>query len=1336
MAVKNKNKAAEFFIAAIGASAGGLEALQNLISGIPKNTENLAIIVAQHLGTESMLPELLASKTDFDVTEIKNDHDIQSRVIYVASPNQEIVSREGRLYLSRAPIMAGPKPSLNLLFSSLAKDHQNRVIGVILSGTGADGANGMKEVAMAGGVTIVQDPDTAKFRGMPEAAIEATPVDWVLAPEEIGMKLADIVADPKQHVDLKIGEEAFYKIIEVLEQVTGTDFNNYKQETLFRRMEKRLSELKLPTLSEYYDYLKNHSEEAEILFRKVLIGVTGFFRDPAVFESLERYVEKLLVKKKQGEPLRVWVPGCATGEEAYSVAMIIDAKLRKKKLNIPVQIFATDINDGSLIIARKGVYDKKSIEKAPPRYVERYLTRLSGDMYEINKGIRSMILFSRHDLSHHPPFLRLDLIVCRNLLIYFNKRLQEQIFRLFYTALNSNAYLVLGKSESVGKLTDLFGTVQSDAKIYQRTAGSTIRRLRYGRLPIQQLPKLRREITIPEIVKETLYSVFKYPYVVVNDSFDIQEISGDVSLYMGLKPGQMNANMIKLAHKDLRIELKSLALNCTKEGREVQSQVRKFNSHGHDHYVRFTMRPLLYQPTTDQFYMIVFEAVKQGKSKEKKVEPAKKEQTRIRELEEELENTRADLQDFIERLEESNIQLQSLNEELQSSNEELRISNEELETANEELQSSNEEILTTYQELKAAHETLTKQEQLLRESRANTQALINNSLQGFILLDRNYHVITFNEMAKKVMKLFFQANLRKGEGLNESGNDHYGIFSNGFRESLTHKTVQKEYELVDKKGVSHVFNFNFTPVLDEQGKIESVSVGMLDITDWRKAKQDVRKLSWVARYTNNGVMITDHEGRIQWVNEGFQRLTGWSFEQVENKLCTKVVPDGELRADAVKKIETTLTKKRAVTEVLLKYTKDEKQVWVSLDMTPIFEKKKLTHFIGVLTDITGIIRAEELKKNQEALEQRQHLIDGIASNFPDGIVGLINSDLRYVYVGGSELKRLGRQRKDMLDTMVLDQVFADTGKLVNPQLKKVFEGESIYLDVPAGEEVYGLHAVPVAEGNNIAHALVVLHNITQRKRAETETLKALKQQKELNDLKSRFVTLASHEFRTPLSTILSSAYLIEQFEEKNDRKNTQKHLQRIQGNVKILTEILNEFLSLSKIEEGTVRNNPVEFDVKQFCSELIEGLTKKEGQEILYRHKGGMENIYVDKGHLINILNKLLSNASKYSSQDKRIWLTSESIEGAVIFSVQDEGIGIPTEDQEQLFGTFFRGRNASNIQGTGLGLHLVKRYLDIIGGAIDFVSIPGKGSTFNVTIPQMPEMMKTKGHAGSDVNA
>lgn len=1569
-----KKSSGVLYIAAVGASAGGLEALQKLISNVPAKTKNLALIIVQHLSPtyKSMLVQALSNQTSFQVIEVKNGTLVKEKNIYITPPDREITIKKGKLYLSKPPRTHNPRPSINNLFSSLAIDQKDRSIGIILSGTGTDGAIGMRKIDEAGGITIVQDTKTAKFNSMPQASIESAKVDFILPPSRIGEQLSRIASKGENQTQSRTRstkEKAFEDIIELLAREKGTDFTNYKRETLFRRIEKRLSELKYTSTNQYYKYLEKNHVEVEALFNKVLIGVTGFFRDASVFKALPKYLESIIDSKMGTDPIRIWIPGCATGEEAFSTAILIDIALKKKNRQVPVQIFATDISENSLSVARKGTYQPKELEKVPKEILANYFIQRNGGPAEVIKSIRSMVLFSKHDLTHNPPFLKLDLIVCRNLLIYFNARLQEYVFPVFYSALNPNGYLLLGKSESIGQFGDLFTTVKRDAKIYQRKAGSPLRTIRYTPLKISQPEKKEtHDFTIPEMVKETLYKLFEHPYVVVNDAMDIQEISGDVSLYIGLKQGQMNANLIKMAHKDLRIEIRSLVLKCIKENKEAQSAVRKFIVHGKDHFVKIITRPLLYSVRPDEFYLVVFEEVKPVADGSQKIHVThgKAESSRIKNLEQELDATKADLQGLIERLEDTNSQLQSLNEELQSSNEELKISNEELETANEELQSANEEINIAYTELKSANETLEEQDTRLQKSEANIQALISNTLQAFILLDKGYQIITYNEIAVKIMKNIFGMKIHRGDNFQDFfTKKNFKTFADDFSSSLTGKIIKAEHDLVSPKGNKYTFNFNFTPVLNQNNDVESISFSMLDITElknskselaknekliesvfhtadiglaivnakgnfvkvnegfcrmlkyssdelngkpylkiipssskketkaaeelllkgkhdhlefrvidkegdildvnitsklfsspegekfviktmrdisderkykdlfltaerimhigsfeynqitkkltctdeirnifdvgaefeytienfqrfmhsedgpiatktlkdllqhhgpierefrvltaikkekWvlvrsmplmikskvigfrgsllditsrKEAEKEIERLSWVAKHTNNGVLITDSEGKIEWMNQSFERMTGYAHPVIKGKKPGDVLFKDDSDKHIVKKINEFLKKKLPIKEILLIYTAHKAPVWVSMDIAPIFERKVVTNFIYIITDITELIYAKEIQKTQEALEQRQRLMDAMAGNFPDGIIGIINRDLKYIYVGGRELTKFGHQKNDLLGDHLFDKISENANEYSKPFLMKVFDGENAYFEVKVIDDFYSVYAVPInKEEKPILRALVVIQNITQRKKAEQEMVLALEQQKELTELKSRFVTLASHEFRTPLSTILSSADLVARFGEVNDKENYHKHLNRIKSSVKSLNEILNEFLSLSSIEEGVIRNKPTEFNVREFCEELVEEAetVTKKNQVIYYQHKGDINTIFVDRWHLKNVLGNLLSNAIKYSSQDKVIRFTSEARKGSIRFIVQDEGIGIPTEDKAHLFETFFRARNAAHVQGTGIGLHIVKRYLDIMGGTVAFESELNKGTTFRVELPQ-----------------
>jgi len=1236
---------------------------------------------------------------------------------------------------------------------------------------------------------------------------------------------------------------------------------------------------------------------------------------------------------------------------------------------LPVQIFATDISVPALEKARKGVYPKKVLNNLPSEIIKSHFTTRNGTA-EVNKAIRSMILFSKHDITHNPPFLKLDLIVCRNLLIYFNARLQEYVFPVFYSALNTNGYLLLGKSESIGRFNDLFTTTRRDSKIFQRKAGHSIHTIRYTPLKLKESysQKSVKDISLSDMVKETIYKLFQHPYVVINDAQDIQEISGDISLYLGLRQGQMNANLISMAHKDLKIELRSLINRCIRENKEVTSEHKKFVYNGKNHFVKIVVRPLLYSVNPNEFYLIIFEEIKAKDDDVHQVTrpPGKRDQGVIKELEVELEAVKADLQEIIERYENSNAQLQSLNEELQSANEELKISNEELETANEELQSSNEEINIAYGELRTANENLERQEVALKQSEVNIHALISNTLQSFILLDKHGRVVAFNEVAVKTMKNIFGTRILVHENFNEIlSRNTFSKFTPDFKAAFTGKTIQAEYEIADLKGRIHFFVFSFTPVLDGYHKVESVSFSMLEITELKKTKtelakseklidsvfhtadiglalvdekgkiikvnngftrllgykkdelegkpylkfverdprrgikstagksnwnetttrvhrvvtregnildvlitnnqfadeagktyfvktmrditdekkykelmtsaekamhigsfeynvitrklewtdemysifdvgkdfipdfkkitslvnrkeipkiknpykelmhnskevdvefgittaqkkekwvhtrilpvllnkkligfrgtlqditerkyseMEIERLSWVAKHTNNAVVISDRQNKIEWINDGFERLTGYSSEEVTGKVAIDLLHGIDTDKNDLKRVKGHLKKQNSVNETLKLYTNAGRALWLNVDVSPIFIEGELRYFIGIFTDLTELIKAKEIKRTQESLEQRQKLLNAMAGNFPEGIIGVINRNLRYVFVGGSELKKLGHRINDWIGHELFDKVSPEANQFASPFLKRVFDGESVNFDVEANNNIYAVSAVPMPpEENLITRALIVIQNITERKRAEDETLRALMRQKELNELKSKFVSVASHEFRTPLGTILSSADLVNQYYQRGDNANTQKHIARIKSSVNNLTGILNEFLSLSKIEEGVMRNTPEEFGIKVCCENLVEELRglKKPGQQILYRHEGKTDMVMLDRQHIRNVLINLLTNAIKYSSPDKNIYFTSLIEPGLVMFIVKDEGIGISDADKPQVFEAFFRAHNAAHLQGTGLGLHIVKRYLNLMKGTISFESELDKGSTFTVSIPQ-----------------
>ncbi|MFZ4059578.1 MAG: chemotaxis protein CheB, partial [Ferruginibacter sp.] len=412
------------YIVAIGASAGGLEALQDFLTNFPTELPYTAIVIAQHLSPthKSMLVQLLSRTTTLSVKEAKDGQKLVSNTIYITPPDKEITIVDHIIRLKKPQVQLGPKPSVDVLFHSLTKEPvSTQIIAIILSGTGSDGASGVTAIHKCGGFVMVQEPKSAKYDGMPQAAIDTGCTDLIIAASSMGKAIQDFIYQPTQlRESIKKKElegNSLQKIFKLLSSRTGTDFSNYKSATIYRRLEKRLAQLKITSLESYLEYLERKPSEIDEMFQMILIGVTTFFRDNSAFDSLFTQLANILKNKKAKEPIRIWVPGCSTGEEPYTIAILINEILKERIIDFNIQIFATDIDDTAISIARKGIYPSNSLRETPLEIKERYFLK-KGENYELIKPVRAFVLFSKHDLTNNPPFLKLDLISCRNLLIY------------------------------------------------------------------------------------------------------------------------------------------------------------------------------------------------------------------------------------------------------------------------------------------------------------------------------------------------------------------------------------------------------------------------------------------------------------------------------------------------------------------------------------------------------------------------------------------------------------------------------------------------------------------------------------------------------------------------------------------------------------------------------------------------------------------------------------------------------------------------------------------------------------------------------------------------------
>jgi two-component system CheB/CheR fusion protein len=736
----------DFLIAAIGASAGGIEAFIELVRSLPADT-GMAFVLIQHLDPKhhSILTELISKETTMRVVEVKDGMRVGPNHIYVIPPNTTMSISERKLRL-------GPREealkhmSIDHFMRSLAEAQGNRAIGVILSGTGTDGTLGMGEIQAQGGVTLVQDETTAKYEGMPRSAIAAGCVDYVLPPREIARELGRIARHPYvahgeaiQRAELVPAENVgLNAIFQLLRRTTGVDFTHYRQTTILRRVQRRMVVHKLDRLEDYVRYIQTNPAEVKALHQDVLINVTSFFRNPRVFEALKSKVFAKILKNRRPETsIRIWTPGCATGEETYSVAIVLLEFLEKKAAQLPIQFFGTDVSEANMVKARAGFYPENIQGDVSPERLRRFFTKAEGG-YRISKSIRDMCIFAQHNVVNDPPFSNMDLICCRNLLIYLEPVLQNRAISLFHYATRPDGFLVLGTSETIGTAANLFAMEDRKHKIFskkatalrQPVAFSLNRQAEHGELGVVRAPALAKapesNWNYMEAQKEfdrRLLAQYVPATVFVNDDMEIIHTRGNVGGYLKIAPGRASLNILKMAREGLLLELRNALDRAKKENAAVRKQnVQIKNGRGDDdreggvetaRRVSFEVLPLRMRNLKEFYFMIVFQEVPPDTARKapRTAKPTRESDStnrRIAKLEQELGATKEYLQSVIETQEATNEELQSANEEILSSNEELQSTNEELETAKEELQSTNEELSTVNDELRDRNTEVTQ----------------------------------------------------------------------------------------------------------------------------------------------------------------------------------------------------------------------------------------------------------------------------------------------------------------------------------------------------------------------------------------------------------------------------------------------------------------------------------------------------------------------------------------------------------------------------------------------------------------------------------------------------
>lgn len=1351
-----------FPVVAIGASAGGLEAYKEFFLALPVDT-GMAFVMIQHLDPshKSMLTEIISKATRMPVEEVSSGVAIQPNRVYVIPPNAQMALADGVFHLSPRGKTPGQHLAVNFFMRSLAQERKSGAIGIILSGTGSDGTLGMEDIKAEGGITFVQDPATAKYDAMPRSAIDSGCADFILAPKDMAEELRRIQHHPYVHLEKSEEEDSsaekpgadesgaepqdlglansdspashardFSAVLAQLRKSSGVDFSQYKPNTIHRRALRRMLLLKVDSLRDYAIYLKAHPEEGEKLFDDVLIPVTSFFRDFEAFEALKTQVYPAIVKEKGNKgTIRMWAPGCSTGEETYSLAMTLLEFLGDRASSFQVQIFGTDLNEKGIQKARAGIYRERIAEEISAERMARFFVKVD-EGYRVNKAVRDMCVFARQNLANDPPFSQMNVVACRNLLIYIQPLLQKKIIPILHYALKPSGFLVLGGSESVSAFPELFSTVDKKHRIYGKKAITS--RLHYDFAQsyyppqstlrssgnaLKSLSGDKDELDVQAEADRLVLKEHAPVGVVINRDMEVVQFRGQTAPYLAPAPGKPSLNVLKLARNGLAMELRSLIAAATKKSATARKDGIPFEENGHKRMLNLSVSPLGDKQPTEKgdpnrrFFLILFddvmppvaptvEATSADKSKGRK--QSDREAGR---LTEELASTREALRSAIESEDSLKEEFQSANEEILSANEELQSTNEELETSKEELQSANEELSTLNAELRNKNNEL-------HDLSNDILNLLNSTRIPVVMLDRRLSIRRVTPAATKLFKVL-PADIGRPFADIKLNIDESDMTSHGLESEIA-KVLDSlqpvEREVRDLAGRWH--GLSVLPYRTQDNKIDGVVLALQDIDAVKRAQ---RNLQTIIENIPTPLLVLEGDLRVWLANETF--------------CATFQVTPQETVGQLLYLLGNEQWKIPALTELLEKILPERKLV-KNFSVThefPRIGRKTMLVSGRRIEDVIGqrapliLLTIEDITERKDAeiaLARLAAIVewsdDAVIATDLDGTIQTWNRGAEQLF-GYREEEAVGQPVTMLMPPDRLDEEA--------PFLDRLRRGEHIdhYEAVRRRKDGrlldVSLAISPIVDDQGrIVGGSKIARDIGERKLAEAALMKS-----EKAAAAGRLAATLAHEINNPLQAVSNLVSIWAQSPGLDPQG--QAYAAMAESELRRLTHLTQQ--SLSFYRESAV---PTPVNIEETIDAVLSIYGKKiEAKEIRitrqYRSDGAIIKTY--PGEARQVFTTLLLNAMEAVEAGGNIKVRvrkashgkKPAVRGVRV-TISDNGVGISPANVRRIFEPFFTTKGEN---GTGLGLWVASGIVDRAGGSIltrSSVHPSRHGTCFSIFLP------------------